>query len=72
MSTTSDQDPRLGAPGDWVEIQGLPGRPPWRGEIVEVLGRGERIRYRVRWDEEYESLLLASDRVIVRHSHLAV
>ncbi len=55
-------------PGDWVELRGLPGQRPWRGEIVEVLGSGDQIRYRVRWDEEYESLLMASDRVIVHRS----
>jgi len=68
MSMTAHQRPDSGVPGDWVEVRGLPGQRSWRGEIVEVLGPPDHIRYRVRWDDEYESLLIASDRVIVHHS----
>jgi hypothetical protein len=43
--------------GDAVEVNGLPGRPAKRGQIVEVLGAGEHVHFRVRWDDQHESLL---------------
>jgi hypothetical protein len=42
--------------GDWLEVNGIPGYPPQRGEILEVLGRPGHEHYRVRWDEQHESL----------------
>lgn len=44
------------APGDVLEVRGLPGAPTRRGVVVEVLGEGEHRHFRVRWDEEHESL----------------
>ncbi len=32
------------------------GRPPRRGEVLEVLGEGDSIHYRVRWDDGHESI----------------
>ncbi len=43
--------------GDSIEVNGLPGRPAKRGRIVDVLGVGEHIHFRVHWDDEHESLL---------------
>jgi hypothetical protein len=43
--------------GDAVEVKGLSGNPAKQGQIVEVLGAGEHIHFRVRWDDEHESLL---------------
>ena len=54
-----------GRVGDLIEARGVYGQPPRRGEIVELLGRGEHLRYRVRWDEQHESILYPADGVIV-------
>ena len=42
--------------GDWLEVDDTAGGNPRRGQILEVLGAGPHLRYRVRWDEEHESL----------------
>jgi hypothetical protein len=51
--------------GDWVEARGVHGEPPRRGQIVELLGRQGHEHYRVRWDEQHESILYPSDGVII-------
>jgi hypothetical protein len=43
-------------PGDWIEVNVIGGGPSRTGMIVEVLGREGHEHYRVRWDEEHESL----------------
>jgi hypothetical protein len=43
--------------GDAVEVKGLPGNPAKRGQIVEVLGAGDHVHFRVRWEDERVSLL---------------
>lgn len=48
-------------PGDWIEVRGVPGQPPKRGEIVEVLGRPGHEHYRVRWDARHESIFYPSE-----------
>jgi hypothetical protein len=53
--------------GDWLEAHGIPGKPPRRGEILEVLGRPGHERYRVRWDEKHESIVYPADGVSVVH-----
>jgi hypothetical protein len=55
--------------GDWVEVSGLHGQPPRRGQIIELLGREGHEHYRVRWDEQHESLLYPTDGVIIHASH---
>jgi hypothetical protein len=35
-------------------------RPPRKGEILEVLGAGEEVHYRVRWDDGHESTFFPS------------
>ena len=47
--------------GDWIEVKGLPGRPTKRGQIVEVLGADQHVHFRVRWDEQHESLLYPTE-----------
>jgi hypothetical protein len=61
MATERARD--LAKPGDLVEAQGLPGKPTRCGEIVEVLGQPGHEHYRVRWDEQHESLLFPADGV---------
>lgn len=41
------------------------GRPTRRGQIVELLGRDQDERYRVRWDEKHESILYPADGVVI-------
>ena len=47
--------------GDSIEVAGLPGNAPRRGQILEVLGEGEHVRYRVRWDERHESVFFPTE-----------
>ena len=55
--------------GDWLEVRGIHGQPPRRGEIVEVLGRSGHEHFRVRWDEQHESIVFPADGVnVVRHA----
>ena len=50
-------------PGDWVEVNGTQGANPRHGEILEVLGAEHHIHFRVRWDEQHESLLYPAPEV---------
>lgn len=54
--------------GDAVEVNGLPGRPPKRGRIVDVLGVGEHVHLRVHWDDEHESLLYPTEGARIVHA----
>ena len=63
MATKSEK--KSATVGDWVEARGVPGQPTRRGEIVEVMGKGDHEHYRVRWDERHESILYPADGVIV-------
>jgi hypothetical protein len=51
--------------GDWLEVAGLPGYSPRRGQVIEVLGRRGHEHYRIRWDEEHESLFFPTEGVHV-------
>ena len=51
------------APGDWIVARGLPGLSQRKGLIVEVLGAGAHEHYRVRWDEQHESIFFPADGV---------
>jgi hypothetical protein len=42
--------------GDLIEVHGRQGAPARHGMITEVLGLSEHEHYKVRWDEEHESL----------------
>lgn len=55
--------------GDWLEVHAAgPGRPGRRGLVLEVLGRAGHERYRVRWDEEHESIFYPAGGVSVVHA----
>lgn len=53
--------------GDVIEARGIHGEPARRGEIVEVIGDPGHVRFRVRWDEEHESIVFPADGVTVEH-----
>ena len=53
--------------GDAVEVKGLPGKPGKRGQILEVLGAGEHVHFRVRWDDQHESLLYPTEGATIVH-----
>jgi hypothetical protein len=55
--------------GDWIEAHGLYGQPSRRGQIVELLGHGEHEHYRVRWDEQHESILYPADGITITPQH---
>jgi hypothetical protein len=41
---------------DWIAVDAVGGGPGRRGQIVEVLGGPGHRHFRVRWDEQHESL----------------
>ena len=43
-------------PGDWIAVDAIGGGPCRRGQILAVLGAAGHRHFRVRWDEEHESL----------------
>ena len=51
--------------GDWIEVSDLPGRAPRSGQIVEVLGARGHEHYRVRWDEQHESIFYPTEGTMV-------
>ena len=54
---TQPRPPDAGRAGDWIEEPAGEGHPhPRRGLILEVLGRDRHRHYRVRWDEERETV----------------
>ena len=61
---------RAAKPGDWLETRGIHGEPARLGQILEVLGEQGHEHYRVRWDEQHESIVYPADgvRVIPRRS----
>ncbi len=60
----TDQEPHAHV-GDWIETRGVHGQPSRRGEIIELLGSGGHEHYRVRWDEQHESIVYPADGVII-------
>ena len=56
--------------GDWIEVAGLPGKPSRRGQVEEVVGSSSHKHYRVRWDEQHESLFFPTEgtRVVKHHA----
>jgi hypothetical protein len=53
--------PKPARPGDWIQVHMIGGGQPRRGQILEVLGSQGHQRYRVRWDEEHESIHFPAD-----------
>jgi hypothetical protein len=64
MKTHDHQRP-VAVAGDWLEVAGVPGCPARHGLVLEVLGRPGHEHYRVRWDEEHESLFFPTEGVHV-------
>lgn len=53
--------------GDWIEVDATQGGSPRRGLILETLGTGAHRHFRVRWDEQHESLFYPAGRGFVVH-----
>ena len=51
--------------GDRLEARALHGTPPRRGEILEILGAPGHEHYRVRWDDNHESIVFPADGVSI-------
>lgn len=69
MTTTTHTKGEARA-GDWIEVSGLPGRAPRSGQILEVLGTSGHEHYRVRWDEQHESIFYPTEgTTVLRHGH---
>lgn len=68
MSVDRDRNPDEVHEGDWIEVAGLPGRAPRRGQVVEILGEAGHEHYRVRWDERHESVFFPTEGVHVVHA----
>jgi len=51
--------------GDWLQTRAIHGGPGRSGEVVAVLGESGHEHYRVRWDEQHESILYPADGVDV-------
>ena len=51
--------------GDWLETRAIHGGPGRRGEVVAVLGHAGHEHYRVRWDEQHESILYPEEGVVL-------
>jgi FtsP/CotA-like multicopper oxidase with cupredoxin domain len=58
-------------PGDWIVAQGFRGARGRRGEVLEVLGAPGHEHYRVRWDDDHESILYPTDGVVVERQETA-
>lgn len=68
MTSTHTHTKDTARPGDWVEVSGLPGRAPRNGQIIEVLGGPGHEHYRVRWDEQHESIFYPTEgTIVIRH-----
>jgi Ala-tRNA(Pro) deacylase len=61
--------PKVVARGDVIEVAGrFVGDVPRLGEILEVLGTPERPHYRVRWDDEHESIFYPGGATMIRRT----
>lgn len=55
--------------GDQVVVQGSKvGMPPRTGEIVEVMHHDGGDHYRVRWDDQHESIFFPSSDTRIEHA----
>ena len=56
--------------GDLVVVEGhRVGEGRRIGEILEVLGSSDHEHYRVRWDDDHESVFYPSSDAIIQHAH---
>ena len=51
--------------GDRLEARSIHGGPPRRGEVVQILGAAGHEHYRVRWEEDHESIVYPADGVTI-------
>ncbi|HET9123444.1 MAG TPA: DUF1918 domain-containing protein [Solirubrobacteraceae bacterium] len=65
MTPITHHPERAARVGDWVQARGIHGGTPREGEIIEILGTGDHEHFRVRWDEQHESILYPSDGVMI-------
>jgi hypothetical protein len=66
-SATYSEQAFRARPGDWVVIhRHTVGEHERTGLIVEVLGAPGHERYRVRWDEEHESIFYPGSDATIR------
>lgn len=67
--TSAVTRPTRGRVGDLVVITGHHvGEAERIGEILDVLGHDDHVRYRVRWDDEHESLFTPGSDATIRPS----
>lgn len=65
MTTTTT----IGRRGDVIEIHGhWVGDRPRLGEILEVLGEADHPHYRVRWEDETETIFYPGNDAIVKRA----
>lgn len=55
------------AAGDWIEVAATGEGSARRGVILETLGEGSHLHFRVRWDEEHESLFYPAEHQYIVH-----
>ena len=55
--------------GDELEARAIHGGQARRGEVLEVLGAAGHEHYRVRWDEQHESIVYPDDGISVVPRH---
>jgi uncharacterized protein DUF1918 len=56
-SMSDDRSELRAKPGDVLAVHGHHlGEPERLGEILEVLGQAEHVHFRVRWDDDHESI----------------
>ncbi|HEY1318380.1 MAG TPA: DUF1918 domain-containing protein [Gaiella sp.] len=66
-STTSSKQVSKARPGDWIVIhRHTVGEHERMGLILEVLGAPGHERYRVRWDEEHETIFYPGSDATIR------
>lgn len=54
--------------GDAIVVDNMElGHPRRQGEVLEVIGEGDRQHYRVRWDDGHESLFFPGSTAHVVH-----
>jgi Domain of unknown function (DUF1918) len=54
--------------GDWITVDVISGGPARKGLILEVLGQPGHEHYRVRWDEQHESLHFPAQGTRILHT----
>ncbi len=55
-------------PGDELVVDTMhTGEPPRRGEVLEVIGDGDTLHYRVRWLDGHESVFYPGSTAHVVH-----